>query len=315
MKDKKIRINGELIVDQGMDGRCRYYVTESGGRIYKKDAKIFERECSSCKKNIGGKGVIKARIFECYEKCQQCRNNEVWLGRKHTQEAKDKISKANKGKLIGEKNPWYGKSPTEEIRKKMSQAKKGKQRGKDNPFFGKKHPPELQAQMSESVKRFYSNLSEEEKKRRSLVHRESQRKIKEKDPEAYSEMKRKAGLVSISKRVRYKKNKIETIVETKLKELGLNFQYSVIIGHKQYDFGCRKSRVLLEVQGDYWHGNKNIYKEEDLNPIQKTNISRDILKKEFAEKHNMKLFYIWEEDINSGNFEVLKQIKEYIDGL
>jgi group I intron endonuclease len=48
-----------------------------------------------------------------------------WLGRKHSEESKFKISKSNKGKI-----------KSEEHRKKLSEAKKGK----NNPWFGKKLP-------------------------------------------------------------------------------------------------------------------------------------------------------------------------------
>ena len=49
-----------------------------------------------------------------------------FLGKKHTKEAKQKISKANKGRFSGRKNPMYGKKRvhSEEARCKMSEAAK-----------------------------------------------------------------------------------------------------------------------------------------------------------------------------------------------
>ena len=46
-------------------------------------------------------------------------------GRKHTDEAKDKVSQANKGRFVGEKSYMYGVPKSEEIRKKISATKTG----------------------------------------------------------------------------------------------------------------------------------------------------------------------------------------------
>lgn len=43
-------------------------------------------------------------------------------GRKHSDEAKEKISKALKGKMVGESNPMYGKKHLEETLEKISKA-------------------------------------------------------------------------------------------------------------------------------------------------------------------------------------------------
>ena len=84
---------------------------------------------------------------------------------KHSEETKKKISKINKGQLVGEKNPMYGIRQffTEEIRNKISKANKGRHfseehkaklseslKGERNPMYGK-HPSEQTIQkMKES---------------------------------------------------------------------------------------------------------------------------------------------------------------------
>ena len=101
-------------------------------------------------------------------------------------------------------------------------------------------------------------------------------------------------------------------MSNKSKELGLDLEYSVILDYKQFDFGSRKHRILLEVQGDYWHGNPKIYKKTKLNQTQKNNMKRDKDKIKFAQKHGMKLYHIWESDIRSHNFSILEDIKNEI---
>ena len=54
-----------------------------------------------------------------------------FTGKTHSEESKQKVSKANKGKCAGEKNPMFGKKQTEETREKISM----KQRGIPKPRF------------------------------------------------------------------------------------------------------------------------------------------------------------------------------------
>jgi len=68
-------------------------------------------------------------------------NYPSWLGRKHTPEAKKKMSEAMKG----DKHPNFGKTRTPEARKKISESMKGDK----NHFYGKKHSPE-------TIRRFLS---------------------------------------------------------------------------------------------------------------------------------------------------------------
>ena len=54
------------------------------------------------------------------------KGNTYRLGKPHTEESRIKMSKAHKGKQVGENNPMYGKHHTKEARNKMSEAHKGK---------------------------------------------------------------------------------------------------------------------------------------------------------------------------------------------
>ena len=65
-------------------------------------------------------------------------------GKKHTPETKAKMSEANKG----EKHPNYGKKLSPEHRAKLSEAQKGEK----HPNYGKKRTPETKAKISEAKK-------------------------------------------------------------------------------------------------------------------------------------------------------------------
>ena len=60
-------------------------------------------------------------------------------------------------------------------------------------------------------------------------------------------------------------NGIETIVNDYLKTMDIDFKYSVILNNYQYDFGIKSLRILIEVNGDYWHGNPKFYNNDGSN--------------------------------------------------
>jgi len=81
-------------------------------------------------------------------------------GKKHSEETKQKLSKAGKGKQTGELNPMYnkrgelnpmfGKQHTEETKQKIRDKQIGKYNGAKNPFYGKNHSVETIAKMSKN---------------------------------------------------------------------------------------------------------------------------------------------------------------------
>lgn len=241
--------------------------------------------------------------------------NNPFKGKQHTAESKLAISKANTGKLVGDRNPFYGKRHSNELLLRIAEISKVKNRGEGNHFFHKKHTEHTKSIISKKSKQYYQSLSDEEKLSRSYITKESQRKLKISDPDYYMK-KRKGGIAAAKSHTKYKKNKLEIQVEDKLKEIGIDMQYSVILDYKQFDFGNKEARLLLEVQGDYWHGNPLIFGEGKKRPLSEKQIikqARDNDKQIFAKKHGIKLFVIWESDILMDNWEALKELKREFD--
>ncbi len=87
-----------------------------------------------------------------------------------------------------------------------------------------------------------------------------------------------------------------------LDELGLKYKRQLFIGRKSYDFAL-PGKVLIEVQGDYWHANPAIYKADDFfanagNGMTAAEIwKRDAEKKQHAESKGFKVVYLWESDL------------------
>jgi very-short-patch-repair endonuclease len=323
---KHIIINGQKLLNIEKVGKINIYTLSNNKKLTNKDFKTIETECPTCLiirpiKRLHDYNLKKAS--EC-SKCKCLGSKNPFYGKKHKDKTKKKISKKNKNKLSGSKNHMYGISLLEywtnkygkeiadiknqEYLKKLSHALSGNK----NPFYGKKHNKKTLQRIQEKNEIYRANLSIEDKEKISKKLSESQKQLYNRNPQDYIAKRSKAGKIMSTKIAKYKINSIEKIVSDKLKELGLNLEYSVILDHKQFDFGSREHKILLEVQGDYWHGNPSIYIKKDLNNIQKRNLKKDKDKAIFAKKHSMKLYYIWETDIKTNNFTVLEEIKNDI---
>jgi len=269
----------------------------------------FEIECKIChrKKKINFYSGLNKREYWC----MSCRGKSRPRSR-HSPETIEKMKASKIGKYIGENNPFYGRHHSENTKKLISNKMTGKYCGENAPFYGKRHTDEVIKSTTLKIKAWRESLSPENKNILSKKISDGQKKLRSDDPQLYRQLKQKAAKASCLSIKRYKKNRIEEIVENKFKEMGLNPKYSVILGYHQYDFGFKNERILLEVNGDYWHSNPKIYNIEKINYIQRKNLEKDKVKQQFAKKHNFKLYYIWENDINNNNFEVLEKIKNEI---
>lgn len=321
-----IIINGQKLINIEKVGRTNIYTLANKKKLTNKDFKTIEIECPTCLlirpiKELHGYNLKKAS--EC-SSCKCLGPKNPFYGKKHNNKTKKKISKKNKNRLVGSKNPMYGISLLEfwidKYGKKIAN-KKNKEylhklsqsfSGEKNPFYGKKHSKQAIQNIKQKNAIYRESLSAEDKEKISKKLSQSQKQLYDKNPQDYILKRSKAGKITATKINKYKINSIEQIVSDKLKAFGLNLEYSVILDYKQFDFGSKKYKILLEVQGDYWHGNPKIYKKIQLNETQKRNIQRDKEKIKFAEKHEIKLYHIWESDIKSNNFSILEDIRNEI---
>jgi G:T-mismatch repair DNA endonuclease (very short patch repair protein) len=88
--------------------------------------------------------------------------------------------------------------------------------------------------------------------------------------------------------------------------------------YRFYDAHIKDTNILLEINGDYWHGNPDIYKETDIIKFRSGLIpvtslwERDSIKKKLAEEKGFKIIYFWEKDIYLHNNSLKDWIKEKI---
>lgn len=70
-----------------------------------------------------------------------------------------------------------------------------------------------------------------------------------------------------------------------------NYRYNKYI----FDFYLIDYNFVIECQGDYWHGNPDLFKT--LNDIQLKNIERDKNKKRYLEESKINSLFLWENEI------------------
>ena len=107
----------------------------------------------------------------------------------------------------------------------------------------------------------------------------------------------------------------ERLIEKILISLNLNFVRERYINNMKWrvDF-LIQDKYVIEVQGDYWHGNPNIFLESDLNTMQKNNIKRDKQKKEWILNNRYKYLEIWEADIYRDIIDIKNKIIKFLKG-
>lgn len=257
------------------------------------------RECPICKNNIiySNNASLK-RAIKNNSKCKICAG-ESQKGKIVSDETKLKM-KLNHKDVSGINNPMYGKESTlknkkwDEFRSKESIIK-SKELLKNGPFSNKTHSEESKNKISLKSKGenngFYGKTHSDETKNI----------IREKTLKMFKDGKIKTSNTSIEK-------KVKSILE----KLNIEYIQQEIFGFWSYDFYLPKYNLFIECDGDYWHGNPNIYKPNELNKIQLKNISNGNLKDNFVIKKNKNILRLWESEIKDENV-VINKIMEKLD--
>jgi G:T-mismatch repair DNA endonuclease (very short patch repair protein) len=96
---------------------------------------------------------------------------------------------------------------------------------------------------------------------------------------------------------------IESKITNCLDKLNITYTRRFMVGRRFFDI--KINNILIDVNGDIWHANPKLYKENDkiTFPFKKVKAKhiwqKDKSKKELAESYGYKVFYIWESDIKN----------------
>lgn len=106
----------------------------------------------------------------------------------------------------------------------------------------------------------------------------------------------------------------EKKISALLKELDFDFESQKILGDFIYDFYIPTYKLLIEVDGDYYHGHPDKYAINELNALQRRVKQNDVMKDKLARGLRYGLLRFWECDINDNEEEVKRTILAYTDG-
>lgn len=192
---------------------------------------------------------------------------------------------------------YYGKEKSKKIKNKLSISKRGSVGllGDKNGMFGKipynkgvSLNTEIKNRIRNGVINYWNNLSDSELKIR----------------------KNKLRKDWILKRNKY--SEIDTIpekiTEKILIKLKIKYEKKLNIGYYNCDFVINNK--IIEVQGDYWHGNPMFYKSYD--KIQKKNINRDIRKLTYLKSKGYEIMFLWENDLKKNTNNCEEELKKYL---
>ena len=101
-----------------------------------------------------------------------------------------------------------------------------------------------------------------------------------------------------------------------LDKLGIDYEYQFEAKDikRFYDFYIPSHNTLIEIDGDYWHGNMDIYEAKDLKGFQKRAHNVDDMKNKWAAIHGMILIRIWEHEIRKSPESVMLMLKKQLLG-
>ena len=107
----------------------------------------------------------------------------------------------------------------------------------------------------------------------------------------------------------------EDFAKNFLDKLGIEYTYQFEakdIG-RFFDFFLPTLRLIIEIDGDFWHGNPEKYKEDELRGHQKRAKRIDEHKTKWALMRGIPILRFWESDIRKRPKFVLERLKEELN--
>lgn len=126
---------------------------------------------------------------------------------------------------------------------------------------------------------------------------------------------KKIGIQPITKNPNRKINvsKLELkVYEFLTSAAGYDIESQFGLGNFVFDFKIRNQKILIEVNGDYWHCNPKVY-PHPINNWQKFALRRDFAKKAYAKQNGYSLYRIWEKDIKENEIESFRKLQNFIE--
>jgi len=107
----------------------------------------------------------------------------------------------------------------------------------------------------------------------------------------------------------------EIRIQSILNQIGVEYTANGFLYSYSWDM-IFKNKIIIEVQGDFWHANPKYYKGSDVllrGLLAKDVWKKDARKKKLVESKGYSVFYLWENDINNmSDEEIYNLLKEIL---
>ena len=103
-------------------------------------------------------------------------------------------------------------------------------------------------------------------------------------------------------------------IEHCVKPLGIDYdtQYYLKDIHHYCDVFIPSKNIIIEFQGDYWHGNPLKYSDDELSEYQKKKVIKDNELREYCSENGINLIEVWESDYDKDSSGVKTLLEERI---
>lgn len=285
-----------------MEKNCRQCGTITKNKVY----------CSTTCQHQGAKKIISKRIkalcLKCGNEFEDTEYRIKTLGKKYC----SRICKDSHQKelYVGEGNPVSGRVVSEEERKKRSSTQKKIWKRPDH-----RNKVKAGQQKFKDENGYWPGTDEtsKEKRKKSCLEKYGV-DHNWKDPQSRKKCEdtcvKKTGLTLIQHAHNAVYSNMETSIEKIIKDIlvgqKIKFKknFHIFINDKEYkifDFYLPEHNMLIEADGDYWHGNPEYFSV--LNEIQTINKQNDKFKESLAKQEGYLLIRFWENQIKNINFK------------
>ena len=165
------------------------------------------------------------------------------------------------------------------------------------------HSKERAERISNSLKGVPKTAEQVEKMRQYMLRADVRKR--------YSNLMRKRidnGTFTISS------NAEKKFIDEAIKPLGVDYSTQHYLKDlKHYcDVFVPKKNIIIEFQGDYWHGNPQKYDISELSEHQMRKVAKDKELRDYCSKHGIKLVEVWESDYKKHNTSVKESIRRLL---
>lgn len=220
------------------------------------------------------KNNLKDFEYLSWRECTICGTPTRKVGDKHPPTCSRECMGKYRATLIGDKSSAFGSHHTKKSLEIMSKKRIKWHEENAHPLLGEHHSKDTIEKMSKTKIGMYSG---EKNPMYGKKHK----------PESLKKMFMSRPM-----------NSLETKVATELERLGLKYTYQFFINDgelcRSYDFKLKSLPIIIEADGDYWHGNPNTTHHcPSVNDIQEN----DKLKEKMAADRGYKVIRFWESDV------------------